>query len=630
MQSYNTYEGFRRHPVKDDVQLAALDPLGRVARSSAPAVVEVFGDRCFSQGVGNTESNWHIVQTPSTGFFVSDRVVVTDVQAVRKLAYDNLNKLWGEAPFPSNAFSCAEQAEYEATVLPPNERSLWEEGKGPFIRLFDGRWAAGKVLAQDEDIAVIEIERVTSDGNTLVDTWGIWQPDLMPGDPLPLSPSSTVSGQVLAIHHPLEARENGGWMTTTGLVVACPYLSDQIPRNRVALDLYSDRTSEGAPVLDAQGYVVGILDKFGLDQHPDVCKADRYRGKNQLGVLSEFLAAPADMASMIPIDVIRGRILGAASGLTMTPSKTAPEWTANPLTSSGARFEVLEWGQAFTASGFPKSELSNAAFGMAHQASLMFTRQTGCVLCEEEAERTGDFSVTCMCTGFAVTNYLIVTNDHCVPALNIGDETTFRTSAGQNVGAVLIGKSSIDGTKTDVHGRIYDPSGGDVALLRTRQRMDLVPVRLGNSDLVTQFDPVLAVGHPAIMARTGPYVSSAGHVIGENPRYPQNLQYTLPVHKGSSGSAVFNLDGEVIGQVANGGHYYLGEMDTTLETNYERRALTIMTEEFFMNLSPAPFEVSRYVPVARGKSTGGAPSNYIKELVEKWAPGELAAANSSN
>ena len=34
MQSYNTYEGFRRHPVKDDVQLATLDPLGRVARSS--------------------------------------------------------------------------------------------------------------------------------------------------------------------------------------------------------------------------------------------------------------------------------------------------------------------------------------------------------------------------------------------------------------------------------------------------------------------------------------------------------------------------------------------------------------------------------------------------------------------
>ena len=66
---------------------------------------------------------------------------------------------------------------------------------------------------------------------------------------------------------------------------------------------------------------------------------------------------------------------------------------------------MLEWGQAFTASGFPKSELSNAAFGMAHQAPLMFTRQTGCVLCEEEAERTGDFSVTCICTG-APSNYI--------------------------------------------------------------------------------------------------------------------------------------------------------------------------------------------------------------------------------
>ena len=77
--------------------------------------------------------------------------------------------------------------------------------------------------------------------------------------------------------------------------------------------------------------------------------------------------------------------------------------------------------------------------------------------------------------------------------------------------------------------------------------------------------------------------------------------------------------------MANGGPYHWGEMNTTLIKNYGRLALTIMTEPFFLNLNPAPFEVSPYVPVARGKSTGGAPSNYIRTMVEKWAPGELAA-----
>ena len=628
--SYNTYEGFLRNPVNDDVQVTALEPLSRVARSSAPAVVEVFGDRCFFQPPANStqEPGWTITQTPSTGFFVSANVVVTDVQAVRKLVrqFDNkgTDMGWGEAPFTANVSSCAEQEAYEASVRSPNERSVWEQGRGPFVRLFDGRWAAGRVLATNTDIAVIELERVTSNGNTLVDTWEAWSPASAPGDPLPLSPAGTVTGRVVAIHHPLEARENGGWHMTTGSVVAC----DALPQvsNRLALDLYSDRTSEGAPVLDAQGYVVGILDQCCVEEHPDVCKPDRYRGKNTLGVLSEFLAAPARMSSMITVDAVRTFILGAASGTAVAPAKTTPSWVLNPVTSSGAAFEVMDWGQGFTASGFPKSQLTSDAFNVAHQATVMFMRQTGCVLCAENAALTGDFAVTCLCTGFAVTNDLIVTNDHCVPMLNIGDATTFRTAAGQDVEAVLVGKTSIDGIGTDIHGREFDMfARGDVALLRTRQRMVLTPVKLADSDQLEQFDPVLSVGHPAIMARTGPYVATAGHVMGANVQYPQDLQIKLPAHKGASGSGVFNLAGEVVGQVTNGGPYYWGEMTTTLIRNYGRRALTIMTEPFFLNLNPAPFEVSPYVPVARGKSTGGAPSNYIRTMVEKWAPGELAA-----
>jgi len=628
--SYNTYEGFLRNPVNDDVQVTALEPLSRVARSAAPAVVEVFGDRCFFKPVDATrEPGWTITQTPSTGFFVSANVVVTDVQAVRKLeltSHGGTDMGWGEAPFTANPFSCAEQEAYEASVRSPNERSVWEQGRGPFVRLFDGRWAAGRVLAKNADIAVIELERVTSNGDTLVDTWEAWSPASAPGDPLPLSPTGTVTGGVVAIHHPLEARENGGWHVTTASVVAC----DALPQmwNRLALDLYSDRTSEGAPVLDAQGYVVGILDQCCVEEHPDICKPDRYRGKNTLGVLSEFLAAPARMSSMITVDAVRTFILGAASGTAVAPAKTTPSWILNPVTSSGAAFEVMDWGQEFTASGFPKSQLTSDAFNVAHQATVMFMRQTGCVLCAENAALTGDFAVTCLCTGFAVTNDLIVTNAHCVPVLNIGDATTFRTAAGQDVEAVLIGKTSIDGIGTDIHGREYDMvARGDVALLRTRQSMVLTPVKLADSDQLEQFDPVLSVGHPAIMARTGPYVTTAGHVMGFNVQYPQDLQIKLPAHKGASGSGVFNLAGEVVGQVTNGGHFFLGEMNTTLINNYGRRALTIMTESFFLNLNPAPFKVSPYVPVARGKSTGGAPSNYIRTMVEKWAPGELAAAH---
>ncbi|MFP6571777.1 MAG: serine protease, partial [Vicinamibacterales bacterium] len=509
MYSHNTYEGYKRLPVNDAVELIDLEPMSRVARSSAPAVVEVFGDRCFRKSATETGSAWTIVQTPNTGFFVNDRVVVTGLAGIRKLEFNETMQGWGDAPFPQGIFSCAEQEADEKTRQDADYLSTFEEGAGPFIRLFDGRWASGKVLATNDFAAVIELERVTSDGNTLVSSWEAWNPALAPGDALPLSPSSTATGTVLTIHNPAEARKSGGWFMTTGPVVSCDDVNVFINANLLALDLYTDGISAGAPVLDDQGYVVGIIDSQRVGKHPDSCKADRYRGKNSLGKLSDFLASPNDMAGMIPVDGIRALILGAASQTATVPAKTDPDWMLNPPTTTGARFEVIDWGEDFTPSGFPKSELNSEAFDVAMQATLMFTREDGCVLCKEEAERTNDFSVMCMCTGFAVTNYLIVTNDHCVPALNLGDKTTFRSFFGQDVEAELIGTSRIDGVGTDIHGRDYDPiSKGDVALLRTKQRMDLTPVKLGDSDLMQQYDPVLSVGHPAIMARTGPFVTT--------------------------------------------------------------------------------------------------------------------------
>ena len=68
-------------------------------------------------------------------------------------------------------------------------------------------------------------------------------------------------------------------------MVACDALSVQDQPIEVglsfAVDLYSDPGSIGAPVLDDQGFVVGMIDPTGpVGVHPDVCKEDIYRGKN--------------------------------------------------------------------------------------------------------------------------------------------------------------------------------------------------------------------------------------------------------------------------------------------------------------------------------------------------------------
>ena len=38
---------------------------------------------------------------------------------------------------------------------------------------------------------------------------------------------------------------------------------------------------------------------------------------------------------------------------------------------------------------------------------------------------------------------------------------------------------------------------------------------------------------------------------------------------------------------------------------------------------PQKWELSKYINITKGYNSSGAPSNYIKNLIELWAPGEL-------
>ena len=100
-----------------------------------------------------------------------------------------------------------------------------------------------------------------------------------------------------------------------------------------------------------------------------------------------------------------------------------------------------------------------------------------------------------------------------------------------------------------------------------------------------------------------------------------SVHYLLPADGGASGSGVFNLDGDVIGQVANGNSYSASERVTVLPSKNGLYALEIDIDA--VRLLPSPLALSSRVPINPGLSTSGAPSNYIRELVEQWAPGEL-------
>ena len=55
------------------------------------------------------------------------------------------------------------------------------------------------------------------------------------------------------------------------------------------------------------------------------------------------------------------------------------------------------------------------------------------------------------------------------------------------------------------------------------------------------------------MTRTGPWVTGVGSFVGADYFDRTSQAYNLPAQKGASGSAVVNLDGELVGQIAYGG-----------------------------------------------------------------------------
>jgi len=119
-----------------------------------------------------------------------------------------------------------------------------------------------------------------------------------------------------------------------------------------------------------------------------------------------------------------------------------------------------------------------------------------------------------------VTNYHVMTSAH-----------TCKISTNQDI-------------SYNVSGIICYSEAQDIAILQLSNDTGLTPLVLGNSTSVKKGETVVAIGSPLGIKNTVSTGVLSGRIMEENMDV---LQFTAPISSGSSGGALFNNEGNVIG-----------------------------------------------------------------------------------
>jgi serine protease Do len=133
-------------------------------------------------------------------------------------------------------------------------------------------------------------------------------------------------------------------------------------------------------------------------------------------------------------------------------------------------------------------------------------------------------------TGFIIgPNGFILTNNHVVEQ---SDEIKVKTADNKEYTAEIIGR---------------DPMT-DLALIRIKTEVPLLPLVLGNSDRLEVGDWVVAIGNPFGLGNTvtAGIVSAKYRRIGAGA-YDNFIQTDTPINPGNSGGPLLNTAGEVVG-----------------------------------------------------------------------------------
>lgn len=178
----------------------------------------------------------------------------------------------------------------------------------------------------------------------------------------------------------------------------------------------------------------------------------------------------------------------------------------------------------------------------------------------------------------------------------IEDGTTLVTNYHVIDGAHHIVAYTPDGASSvEIHTVLAFDEKADLAVLKCEDNIGVSPLILGDSDVVKQGDNVFAVGYPLGLANTLSDGVISSRYLDENNI--DVLQITAAISSGSSGGALLNERGEVVGVICasyiDGQNLNLAISANTVKSMLSETSTSIKLAELY-SLKPHPYTL-KYV-----------------------------------
>lgn len=158
---------------------------------------------------------------------------------------------------------------------------------------------------------------------------------------------------------------------------------------------------------------------------------------------------------------------------------------------------------------------------------------------------------------------MVVTNYHVIK-----DACSVRISTDQDI-------------TYNVSGLWHENEKQDIAILKLEKNTDLTPLKIGDSLVVKKGETVTAIGSPLGIKNTVSKGNLSARIMQDNYDI---LQFTAPISNGSSGGALFNENGEVIGitfaSFVEGQNLNLAIPIELVEKLYKTKSISVKPESF--------------------------------------------------